>query len=158
MSSATRGLTSDIIRDHDPYMSPDGAEVAFLRQVSCNRWGIFKVSTTASFPVTSATTVIDDGAINALPAWSRDSSTIYFHRLPVPNWERDAYSRNANGTDKTAAQHRDALQCRRPERDGGERLGVCSPAGAGPAPYRARAARREPPTRRAARGVAVSPG
>lgn len=94
-------LTNDNFRDHDPYMSPDGAEIAFLRQVSCNRWGIFKIPTGATYPITAATTVYDDGGINSLPAWTRDSSQIYFHRLPSGT-KTDIWKVNINGSGKAA--------------------------------------------------------
>ena len=80
-------LTSDNIRDHDPYYSPNTTPglpgtgtIAWLRNVDGGRrWAIFKMNPDG----TNQTAVIDDGGINSKPGWSLDSSTIYFHRIPV---------------------------------------------------------------------------
>ncbi len=70
-------LTNDTFRDHDPYTSPNGQTVAWLRESAApTRWGIMRMSTNGS----GKATVIDDGGVNSKPAWSVDSSTIYFHR------------------------------------------------------------------------------
>ena len=72
-------LTNDLKPDYDPYYSPDGATIAWLRNTgNIFRWGIFKMNPDGG----GQTAVIDDGGVNSKPGWSLDSSTIYFHRLP----------------------------------------------------------------------------
>ena len=79
-------LTSDSVRDNDPYYSPNTVgfpgtgTIAWLRNVDgALRWAIFKMNPDGA----NQTAVIDDGGINSKPAWTLDSSAIYFHRLPV---------------------------------------------------------------------------
>ncbi|MGH9837306.1 MAG: hypothetical protein ACREEM_00805 [Blastocatellia bacterium] len=72
-------LTNDRVPDYDPYYSPDGGAIAWLRNTGgAFRWGVFKMAPDGA----NQTAVIDDGGINSKPDWSLDSSTIYFHRIP----------------------------------------------------------------------------
>ena len=72
-----RQLTSDAVRDHDPYFSPDGATVAWLRQTPDRSWSIFAMHADGG----SKRAVVSDGIITSKPAWSLDGSRLYFHRL-----------------------------------------------------------------------------
>lgn len=75
-------LTNDTLRDHDPYWSWDGTEIAFETAVDpgyllVGKWAIRAVKPDGS----GLREVINDGNINTLPRWSFDSKQIYFHRL-----------------------------------------------------------------------------
>ncbi len=77
-TSAQR-LTNDGVRDQDPYLSPDGMRIAWLRNTGggvFGGWGIFSMNQNGS----AQGPVIDDGKVNSKPDWSLDGSTIYFHR------------------------------------------------------------------------------
>ncbi|MBB6094432.1 TolB protein [Povalibacter uvarum] len=78
-------LTFNDRPDFDPYYSPDtrgfpgSGNIAWLENTGgITHWSIRLMNTDGS----SIRTVIDDGGINSKPAWSIDSSHIYFHRLP----------------------------------------------------------------------------
>lgn len=75
-------LTSDKLRDHDPYWSPNGNAVAFETEVQPLYWLVGKWALRAT-DVHSGKTfeILNDGHINTLPRWSPDSSQLYFHRL-----------------------------------------------------------------------------
>ncbi|MFK7964043.1 MAG: hypothetical protein AB8C46_08755 [Burkholderiaceae bacterium] len=49
-------LTNNQVADYDAYYSPDGTSIAWLQLISPTAW-------------------------NGVGAWSRDGTTIYFHRL-----------------------------------------------------------------------------
>ena len=79
-------LTHDDLTDNDPAWSPDGTQIAWLRQTGTRNlpalpnapvWAIYLMGADGS----NQHAVIDDGNINSKPAWSTDGSTIYFHRL-----------------------------------------------------------------------------
>lgn len=75
-------LTFDKFRDHDPYWSPDGKEIAFetmmkKKLIILGEWAIRSVNVETN----AIRTIIDDGNINTLPRWSKDSQTIFFHRF-----------------------------------------------------------------------------
>lgn len=94
-------LTQDSFIDYDPYYAPDGNTVAWLRQTDCDSWGIYSAPSSSTWPVTTATTVINDGGISSKPEWSRDSQWIFFHRLP-PGWTSDIWTVQSNGTGRQA--------------------------------------------------------
>jgi Tol biopolymer transport system component len=73
-------LTHDSLADYDPYYSPSGKQVAWLRSFSRTRWAIYRMGADGN----GQQPVIDDGGINSKPAWRNDGSTIIFHRIP-PN-------------------------------------------------------------------------
>ena len=75
-------LTNDSFRDHDPYYSPDGNEIAFETDIDpsffgVGRWGLRAVSPDGA----TLRTIIEDMQINTLPQYSHDGSVIYFQRL-----------------------------------------------------------------------------
>ena len=81
--SATR-MTNDNLADYDPAWSPDGTTIAWLTAVTAataqkpgGTWGIRAMSANGS----GQHYLINDGNVNSRPNWSRDGSTIYFHRL-----------------------------------------------------------------------------
>ncbi len=78
-SGETR-LTNDDFADYDPYYSPSGNEIAWLRSIARTRWAIYRMRSGGA----GQQPVIDDGGINSKPAWRNDGSAIYFHRIP-PN-------------------------------------------------------------------------
>lgn len=77
-------LTYDGFADFDPYMSPDGSTIVWLR---CNGlfpmgpWSIFR-SSTSSTPL-SPEAVVDDGHINANVDFSADGGTLLFSRAVI---------------------------------------------------------------------------
>ena len=71
-------LTRDSVADYDPYYSPSGGQIAWLRNISKTRWAIYRMRPDGS----AQRPVIDDGGINSKPAWWRDGSAILFHRIP----------------------------------------------------------------------------
>ncbi|HET7571088.1 MAG TPA: hypothetical protein VFJ77_00295 [Gaiellaceae bacterium] len=71
-----RSTTTDGTLNFDPYYAPDGSQIAWLHEDDCTRWDVRHATATGG----SLATVVDDGAINSKPAWTSDSSTIYFHR------------------------------------------------------------------------------
>lgn len=74
-------LTTDKKLNFDAYFSPNGTQVAWLHEGHCNRWDIRHATPSGTGGLmTNVSTVIDDGAVNSKPAWTPDSSTIYFHR------------------------------------------------------------------------------
>ena len=78
-SGETR-LIHDQVADYDPYYSPWARQIAWLRNITGARWGIYRMRPDGS----GQQPVIDDGGINSKPAWSHDGSEILFHRIP-PN-------------------------------------------------------------------------
>ncbi len=75
-------LTNDSFRDHDPYYSPDGNEIAFETDIDptffgVGRWGLRAVSTDGA----TLRTIIEDMQINTLPQYSFDGTVIYFQRF-----------------------------------------------------------------------------
>lgn len=76
-------LTYDNVADYDPYYSPDGSQIAWLRLQDPNAfdgigaWSIFRMAGNGSQPVA----VIDDGSLNSKPAWNHNGDKIYFHRI-----------------------------------------------------------------------------
>lgn len=83
--AATR-RTHDALRDHDPYFSPDGDQVAWLTEAGFQRWGI----RIAGADWGDRRWLINDGHINSYPSWSLDGELIRFHRLE--KGERSGFS------------------------------------------------------------------
>lgn len=87
---ATR-VTSDGIRDQDPYYSSDGSRLAWLSQTSkrgpAGEWNIRLIDLRrrppTSWPVKDedVTRVTDDEWITSKPDWSPAGDRLYFHRL-----------------------------------------------------------------------------
>lgn len=96
-----RRLTDDHLRDHDPYFAPDGTQLAWLTQTSATgrhpggSWNIRAAAPDGA----GLRRVTDDDQINSKPEWSRDSRTIYFHRLEVPRLSGfSIFAVNADGS------------------------------------------------------------
>ena len=80
--SNEKRLTHDELRDHDPYWSPNGKWVAYETEVLPLYWLVGKWALRITDAESGTTReLLNDGHINTLPRWSRDSSTLYFHRL-----------------------------------------------------------------------------
>jgi len=83
--SPAQRLTSDRLRDHDPYYSPDGTKLAWLTRTSTQgahpggSWNIRMAAADGS----DQHRLTDDNQINSKPEWSRDGKTIYFHRFEM---------------------------------------------------------------------------
>ena len=97
-----RRLTEDRLRDHDPYFAPDGSQLAWLTQTSATgkhpggSWNIRAANADGS----NQRRVTDDDQINSKPEWSRDSRTIYFHRLEIPRLRGfNIFAVNPDGSD-----------------------------------------------------------
>lgn len=74
-------LTSDRLRDHDPYQSPAGDHIAWLTQFGTDGIGVWDVQVAAADGSGARRLVGDDG-ITSRPAWSADGRTVLAHRLP----------------------------------------------------------------------------
>lgn len=76
-------LTEDDLRDHDPYYSPDGSEIAFLTETEggspVGSWNIRIMDADGG----NVRRLTDDDNINSKPEWSQDGERLYFHRLVV---------------------------------------------------------------------------
>lgn len=129
-------LTSDALPDFDPYWSPDGATVAWLRNTGTPlSWGIFAMAPDG----TRHRAVVDDGATNSKPEWAPDSSAIYFHRAPAPLQGPggfDLYSVRPDGTGLTRLlpDHRGAYDNEYPDVVGTLDGPALGPPRTGPAP------------------------
>ncbi len=80
---AMQRLTYDSVADYDPYYSPDGEDIAWLRLEDpdafggVGAWSIYLMKPDGS----SASPVISDGFLNSKPGWSIAGDKIYFHRI-----------------------------------------------------------------------------
>jgi Tol biopolymer transport system component len=91
-------LTYDNYADYDPYYSPSGQQIAWLRNISGNRWSIVEANSNGS----GQHYLINDGNINSKPAWSTNGSLIYFHRLVLGTDQAfGIWSIHSNGTGLT---------------------------------------------------------
>jgi TolB protein len=76
-------LTSNATRDHDPYFSPDGTLIAWISETEPDAfkpgygiWSILVMNADGS----NKRNLTNDRAINSVPAWSKDGTSIYFPR------------------------------------------------------------------------------
>ncbi|NNC66519.1 MAG: hypothetical protein HKN83_00615 [Gammaproteobacteria bacterium] len=75
-------LTYDILRDHDPYWSPNEHWIAHETEIQPLYWLLGKWALRITNTDTGKTTeLLNDGHVNTLPRWSSNSSQLYFHRL-----------------------------------------------------------------------------
>lgn len=76
-------LTTDNLRDHDPYYSPDGRTLAWLTQVKggskSDPLGVWDIRVRDSAGRTRR--LLNDRHVTSRPEWSRDGKTIFAHRL-----------------------------------------------------------------------------
>jgi TolB protein len=93
-------LTVDGARDHDPYYSPDGSTIAWLRLALT--WGIVRMPATGGSPQP----VINDVAVSSKPGWSLDSQWIYFHRLALGRSSFNIFKIRPDGTGLTELEPR----------------------------------------------------
>ncbi len=70
-------LTFDELRDHDPYWSPDGKEIAFESQWSLANWAIRKVNLQTGETID----VLKDDKTQSVPRWTQNSQELYFVRF-----------------------------------------------------------------------------
>jgi TolB protein len=97
-------LTTNNVADYDPYYSPDGLTIAWLRQVSTTTfggigsWSIFAMDNNGA----NERAVIDDGFLSSKPAWSLDGEKLYFHRIDATTDSKWAlFQINPDGSDLT---------------------------------------------------------
>ncbi len=93
-------LTSDELRDHDPYYAPDGRAIAWLTQATpagpVGTWGIRVAASDGS----GMRWVLNDQQINSKPDWSADGLHLYFHRLELKRGSRSQlFSIRPDGSD-----------------------------------------------------------
>ncbi len=89
-------LTNDGIEDYDPYCSPDGSRIAWLSLTdpAAGVWNIRVMDADGG----NVGRITDDANVNSKPEWSRDGTTIYFHRLVyAPDAKFDVYRTPASG-------------------------------------------------------------
>ena len=96
-SNVTR-LTNDAARDQDPFGSPNGASIDWLRQTAAGTWAIWTMTSTGG----NQHGVVPNLTINSKPAWSADGSWIYFHRLATGQTSFTIWKVHPDGTDLTA--------------------------------------------------------
>lgn len=82
-------LTNDNIPDFDPYVSPDGSKVVWLRCTGLfpvGPWGLYMGDFDGR--AMSPRKVVDDGNVNSNANWSPDGSKLLFHRTVMggPGW------------------------------------------------------------------------
>ena len=97
-------LTENAHRDHDPYYSPDGTQIAFLKNSAPGAvWGIYAIAPDrpAGASISRERIVFDDGSINSKPGWSTDSQSIYFHRISPGSTLFNLWSVKQDGTGLT---------------------------------------------------------
>ena len=92
-TGAEQRLTNDSYADFDPYVSPDGSQIVWLRCVGTfpfGPWSIFRASS-AQVPLL-AQAVVDDGNINSSVDFSADGSTLLFsrHQIGLTTWQSAA--------------------------------------------------------------------
>ncbi|MBM9469141.1 TolB family protein [Nakamurella leprariae] len=78
-------LTTNTIRDQDPYYSPDGTRLAWLAQIETDGgvadlgvWDIMVGGPDGQ----GARRLIGDDGVTSRPQWSADGRTIFTHRIP----------------------------------------------------------------------------
>lgn len=80
-TGAVQRLTNDAYVDNDPYTSPDGRTIAFIRSPGDTvTWGLYRMNPDGS----GVQPIIDNGGINSKPGWALDSRWIYFFGMPDP--------------------------------------------------------------------------
>lgn len=89
-------LTNDSFADYDPYFSPDGKKISWLRLYDpiagdlgngtfLGDWAICLSNADG----TAQEYLIQDGNINSKPSWSHDGRKIFFHRMPYLDLDFD---------------------------------------------------------------------
>lgn len=80
-----RRITYDTLRDHDPYMSPDGATIAWITEVAPFYMLLGKWALRAAAADGSGLSQLTSGeSIDSVPQWIDDSSFVFFR------WEFNA--------------------------------------------------------------------
>jgi Tol biopolymer transport system component len=93
-SGQTR-LTTDMARDQDPFSSPDGTRIAWLRSPTLmGTWAIYIMRSDGSNPHG----VVSNLAVNSKPAWSADGSWIFFHRESIGQTSFGVWKVHPDGT------------------------------------------------------------
>lgn len=101
--------TFDKFRDHDPYYSPDGKQVAWLTETEgvlarppAGAWSVrLAAASQADWSKEgSYRWIINDRNINSYPAWSPDGKRVAFHRLVLGKGQGfGIFTINADGSD-----------------------------------------------------------
>jgi Tol biopolymer transport system component len=93
-------LTHDGDSDYDPYASPSGKQVAWLRQTAAGHPGQWNIMM-ENLNGTDQRDLTDSPDVNSKPSWSRDGQLIYFHRLVhgQRSYGFTIWSIRPNGTD-----------------------------------------------------------
>lgn len=91
-------LTEDDLRDHDPYESPDGRQVAWLTQVEGGLVGTWDIRIAAADGSGARRLTGLDG-VTSKPDWAPDGSVIAFHRLEPGTDAFALFTVRPDGTD-----------------------------------------------------------
>jgi Tol biopolymer transport system component len=95
-------LTTDNLRDQDPYVSPDGRTVAFLSETAqpttdapYGQWNLRLVNSDG----TNVRQITTGPALESAPRWSPDGTRIWTHRTALDDYVWDITSMKPDGSD-----------------------------------------------------------
>lgn len=83
-------VTSDSVRDHDPYWSPDGTRLAWLTAFGGPGVGVWDVRI-GDAQGRNPTRLFGDSGVTSRPAFSPDSRYVYVHRIPPGGAKFDVF-------------------------------------------------------------------
>ena len=92
-SSTLLRITNDNLRDHDPYLSPDGSTISWLTELSAGSWDV-RIGNLAG---AASRTLYGDGAVTSRAVWE-NSRTLLVHRLARGDLGFQVYRVNSDGS------------------------------------------------------------
>lgn len=90
-------LTDDDLRDHDPYLSPDGSTLAWLTSFGGSGLGVWDIQL-ADPDGRDARRLVDDDEVTSRPEFSADGQTIFTHRWTQGDSGFQVYRISLDGT------------------------------------------------------------